>query len=489
MNLSGKTKLNELFDRYPFLVEFLGSYKPRYSGLLNPALRESFGGSASLKQLALQGEVELPVLLAAVRDTIQHHSGEEVGIELSPELSPAQQQDVLKGLILDLHAGHDPEEIKRRFAELIEAVSPGEIAALEQALVAEGMPEEEIRRMCDVHVQIMQPALGVPQAQQTLPGHPVHTFMAENRAFEQRAKQLQNLIESLGAPPDEVHYVLVSNELKTLVQELAGIELHYQRKEHQLFPFLEQHGVTAPPKVMWGIHDEIRAMLKEIQRALRMTDLPALAVVGSKLAQAVLEMIIKEERVLFPMALELLSDTEWRQVRSGEQELGYALVTPGTDWPALDAGQAAQAASYSGGLLAVQTGALTLAQINLIITHLPFEMSFVDENDEVRFYSNTPERLFPRSPAVIGRKVHNCHPASSLHMVQRIIEAFRAGEKDVAEFWINYKESYVHIRYFAVRDASGIYRGTLEVVQDVGGIQLLSGEQRLLDWDAVAHAR
>jgi uncharacterized protein len=350
--------------------------------------------------------------------------------------------------------------------------------------VAEGMPEAEIRRLCDVHVQVMRPAVAGQEPPQAPPGHPVHTFMLENREFEPRAQRMVNLLDSLGVPPDEVHFVLVREELTQLVQALAQVELHYQRKEHQLFPFLEQHGVTAPPKVMWAIHDEVRAMLKEVQRALRMTDLPALVGEGKKLTAAVLEMITKEERVLLPMALELLSEQEWAGVLSGEKEIGYALSTPAAVWkPSLPAMEMPEPKA-APGLLAVETGALSLEQINLIITHLPFEMSFVDENDEVRFYSNTPQRLFPRSPAAIGRKVQNCHPASSLHIVQRIVDSFRAGTQDVAEFLITFKERLVNIRYFAVHDSAGKYRGTLEVVQDVTDIQSLAGERRLADWDA-----
>jgi DUF438 domain-containing protein len=132
----------------------------------------------------------------------------------------------------------------------------------------------------------------------------------------------------------------------------------------------------------------------------------------------------------------------------------------------------------------MHTGQLTLEQVNLIFTHLPVDLSFVDETDEVRFYSEGPERIFPRTPEVIGRKVQNCHPPKSVHMVQAILDEFRAGKQDTAEFWIEMQGKFLHIRYFAIRDRDGEYRGCLEVSQDVTGIRALEGERRLLQWEA-----
>ncbi len=120
--------------------------------------------------------------------------------------------------------------------------------------------------------------------------------------------------------------------------------------------------------------------------------------------------------------------------------------------------------------------------MNLLLRNLPLDVTFVDENDEVRYYSATPERLFPRSPGIIGRKVQNCHPPDSVHVVTRILDSFRSGEKDVAEFWLRLGDKLAHIRYFAMRDASETYRGTLEVSQNIAPIQALSGERRLLEW-------
>jgi len=196
------------------------------------------------------------------------------------------------------------------------------------------------------------------------------------------------------------------------------------------------------------------------------------------------DMVNKEEKILFPMAVDTLSDDEWREIRAGEAEIGYSLIADVPAWPPAGGESAVTpppAAAASGDFLQLRTGGLTLEQLNLMLGALPIDVSFVDEHDEVRFYSEG-ERVFPRSPGVIGRKVQNCHPPASVHKVQEILDAFRAGQKEKAEFWITLNERFLHIRYFAVRDAAGAYRGVLETVQDVTAIRALEGQRRLLDW-------
>ena len=206
------------------------------------------------------------------------------------------------------------------------------------------------------------------------------------------------------------------------------------------------------------------------------------------------DMIYKEEKILFPMAMDNLSDEEWVEIRRGEPEIGYALIGEPSGWPnvtvaAGDGGAAAPGAAAAppgapeapAAGLALDTGVLTLEQLNLMLRALPVDVTYVDENDQVRYYSEG-ERVFPRSPAVIGRKVQNCHPPTSVHKVLQILDAFRAGEQDVAEFWIELSGRFVHIRYFALRDGDGTYRGTLEVMQDATRVRALEGQRRLLDW-------
>lgn len=402
-----------------------------------------------------------------------------------------ERAEILKGIIRDLHGGVEKSELKARFARLVSDVSGEEISRIEQQLIEEGMAASEIKELCDVHVEVFRESLERQGAPEVPPGHPVHTFRAENEAIGAVAEQLQAAIAELGAPPDATRFAEARTELGDLLEKLATVEKHYLRKENQLFPYLEKHGVSGPPQVMWSIHDDVRGLLKAVRHGIESGDAGPIAEGGTKLARTVTEMIYKEEKILFPMSLEALSEEEWLGVRRGEEEVGYALVTPGDEWkPRVEHAETAAAAEEvaaeeeeRGERLRLNTGALTREEIDLLLTHLPLDVTYVDEDDEVRYYSGTPDRIFPRSPAIIGRKVQNCHPPDSVHIVNHILEAFRAGKRDTAAFWLELGGRFVHIRYFAVRDGNGTYRGTLEVTQDITHIRKIEGERRLLDWE------
>ncbi|WP_333655420.1 PAS domain-containing protein [Dissulfurispira sp.] len=232
---------------------------------------------------------------------------------------------------------------------------------------------------------------------------------------------------------------------------------------------------------MWALHDDIRIMLKDVKAKTQDSAITEKAV--KALAHMINDMIYKEEHILFPMALETLSEDDWTKVRQGEDEIGYAWIKPADEWRPLGVFFQQALLTEKVGSLNLDTGQLTADQVNLVLTHLPLDISFVNENDGVVYYSQTAERVFPRSPGIIGRKVQNCHPPKSVDMVEKILQEFKSGNKDSAEFWIQMKGRFIHIRYFAARDRNGNYRGTLEVSQDVTGIKRLEGEKRLLDWD------
>jgi hypothetical protein len=194
------------------------------------------------------------------------------------------------------------------------------------------------------------------------------------------------------------------------------------------------------------------------------------------------DMIYKEEHILFPMTLETLSDDDWAKVMTGEGEIGYAWIEPEKGWRPTSAATQVEMMTGKVGSLNLDTGQLTVEQVNLMLTHLPVDLSFVNANDEVIYYSNTEDRIFPRSPGIIGRTVQNCHPPKSVDVVEKILDEFKSGSKDTADFWIQMRGRFIYIRYFAVRDSNGTYKGCLEVSQDVTDIRSLQGEKRLLDW-------
>lgn len=436
------------------------------------------------------------------------------------------KQARLKEIIGRLHGGATVAEVKRDFNALIKGVSAEEVAAMEQALVDEGFPVEEIQRLCEVHVAVFESSLEKGRKPSRMPGHPVHSFMAENREAERLLRRLLR-----GARAWAWGLGSGSAEAGAALGELSGLAVHYARKENQLFPYLERHGFTGPSKVMWGKHDEIRVLLKEAEAAYREASGPEGArrfrTAARRLAAAVRRMVFMEERILYPNALRRLSDREWAEIRKGEEAIGFAWIEPGAAYDAdlvlarLASGSGAGAAARTGdgesaapgggpasapgaapvgapasggashapggaapqaGLLELNTGRIGLEVLDLALRALPLDFSVVDENDRVLYYSDAPERIFPRSPAVIGRAVQNCHPQKSVAVVESILSAFKKKEKSQARFWIEMGGKFVVIEYRALYDQAGRYRGCLETTMDAAPYRGLQGERRLLDW-------
>jgi len=483
MKLTASTKVHDLLAEHPFLEDFLASYNPRFAMLKNRMARATIGRVATLRTAAGIANLDLDSLLDAIAGAIEARTGQRPPVERSGRETPLSREQrlaELKAIIRDLHAGGDLEQARARFAKAVEDVEASEIAAMEEELIRDGLPVSEVQRLCDLHVGAFRHALDEHADVQAPPGHPVHTFLEDNRILARLAGRLGELGRTAGAN-DKAEQVFA--EAERLLGELGGLDNHYRRKENQLFPILERHGVTGPSQVMWGVHDQIRAAMKAARAAAEKKDASSFSSTAVALARDIAEMIYKEEKILFPLALATLTEEEWIEVRRGEDALGYALAQPAAPWPpAVDAPKVEARPQPAEGLLRLLTGELSLEQVNLVFTHLPVDLSFVDENDTVRFYSEGPRRIFPRSPAVIGRKVQMCHPPKSVHIVQEILDAFRAGRQSVAEFWIEMQGRFIHIRYLAVRDKTGAYRGCLEVSQDVTEIRKIQGERRLLDW-------
>lgn len=505
LTLTPKTTVHTLLKEYPFLLDFLAEYHPEFKKLTNPVLRRTVGRMATLDTVAEQGNVPLNVLTEDIAAEVGRQTGVRppiADVADAQTIDPARLE-ALHGIVKDLHAGKTVEEVKPAFEELIADVEATEIAAMEQKLIEGGVPDSEVKRLCDVHVQVFADALEGHEAVTAPPGHPLDTFQRENQALLQVTASLRKVAEAIGEPPDGAAWARLKSALGDTVERLAEVDKHYLRKENQLFPFLEDHGVEGPSKVMWAIHDDIRALIKQARQTIAADDAGLAVSTCLALAKMVDDMVTKEERVLHPMAMDTLSDAEWAQIRAGEGDIGYAFIADVPAWPAAAATSAAgvsAAASLAGageaaesaaagqagaappaGLLALSTGGLSLDELNLVLGVLPIDFQYVDEHDRVRFYSEG-HRIFPRSPGVIGRKVQNCHPPASVHKVQQILDAFRAGEKDAAEFWIEVQGKFLHIRYFAVHDEAKAYRGVVETVQDVTGIRALEGQRRLLDW-------
>lgn len=396
------------------------------------------------------------------------------------------RQKVLKELIMELHAGKTVEEVKSRFEELIKGVSASEISEMEQALIMEGMPVEEIQKLCDVHAAVFKGSIEdihkVRKPDET-PGHPVHTFKLENRELEKLINERlkPHLTEFRASDNSENIYKLLED-----INLLLDIDKHYSRKENLLFPYMEKYGITAPPKVMWGVDDEIRAAIKELKGMLQdyKGEKEQVYTKADEAAGRVIEMIFKEENILFPMVTETLSEDEWMTIESESEEIGYCLTEPQGKWKPertnVEEKQKETGQTAADGYLKFETGLLTAKEISLMFNSLPIDITFVDKDGAVKYFSQGKERIFPRTKAIIGRQVHNCHPPASVHIVEKLVEDFKTGKKDSESFWIKMGGKYVYIKYFAIRDENGDYAGTMEVTQDIQPIQEISGEKRLV---------
>ncbi|HUO61247.1 MAG TPA: DUF438 domain-containing protein [Candidatus Acidoferrales bacterium] len=401
----------------------------------------------------------------------------------------AHRIENLKHIISHLHAGHSLEQVKQEMSAIVRQTDAGEIMAMEQQLINEGMPVEAIQSMCDLHSQVTRGVLvQISPRRETAPGDPVDTFQRENKALgavAATANKLLGELRSLQAGQDATAIVF---QLRQAINDLMDVDKHYQRKEHALFSCLERHGISGPAKVMWAKDDEIRSLLKtsaaELAHTVNLEQQREEILAAVERAVAALEeMIYKEENILLPMSLETLTEEEWAEVWMVSPKYGWCLVEPRTGYEP-PAGVKSEALDLpKSGVVMLPSGNVTLQQLSAIFSTLPLDLTFVDADDRVAFFTEGPERIFARSKAVIGRKVQNCHPPRSVGTVNEILRDFRSRKRDVAEFWINFQGKFVHIRYFAVRDQQGNYLGTLELTQDLAPLRKLEGERRLLQYE------
>ncbi|AIQ21545.1 DUF438 domain-containing protein [Paenibacillus sp. FSL H7-0737] len=402
-----------------------------------------------------------------------------------------RRQAMLKEIIKELHAGKSVEEVKARFEEAVGDVTVAEISAMEHSLMTEeGIPVSEVQRLCSVHTAIFKGSIeqihrsSKPEEQ---PGHPVHTFKLENREIERLVNFRLDLHAAKFQKNDSEELIFKLLEDLSL---LLDLDKHYSRKENLLFPYLEKYGIYGPTKVMWGVDDHIRRMIKEAKAALSSYSGNAadIGVQLTEIIKEVNEMIFKEENILLPMSLDKLTEDEWVKIARESDEIGFCLTAPEQEWiperAAEPEGAALQGeavgAAPQEGFIRFETGLLSLHQLETVLNHLPVDLTFIDENDVVRYFSHGKERIFARTKAVIGRTVQNCHPPQSVHVVEKLLEDFKEGRKDAEDFWINIKDKFIYIRYFAVRDETGRYMGTLEFTQNIAPIRALEGQKRIL---------
>ena len=389
------------------------------------------------------------------------------------------------------------EEARKALKDRVQHLAPYEIAIIEQEMVEETEDEcvkEDIQAMLEVFQDVL-----VTKEQSLPENHPISCYRRENAKMKELLLSVEDLVQ----------YPLIKNQWLELYEELLKFKIHLSRKQNQLYPVLEKKGFTRPTTTMWTLDDFIRDEIAECYNLLLEDKEEEFIGKQAELVADVRDLMDKEENILYPTSLEMISDEEFRYMAEGDQEIGFAYITVDKDKADIPKSSASSAvSSHLSGLssapgfaeelagllgkygfnnkkekLNVTTGQLTLEQINLIYQHMPVDLSYVDENELVCFYTDTKHRVFPRSKNVIGRDVKNCHPKASVHIVEEIIKKFRSGEQDKAEFWINKPDLFIYIIYYAVRDENGKFRGVLEMMQDCTHIRSLQGSQTLLTWE------
>lgn len=387
------------------------------------------------------------------------------------------RKNVIKQVIRELHEGKTVEEVKHKFEEAFAGVSASEISEAEQALINEGLPVSEVQRLCDVHSAVFKGSIEEIHREtdpMKIPGHPANVLYLENRRLERIIEEkikpyLEKGKESLEA---------IQNGL----EELSVIDIHYSKKENLLFPYMEKYGITAPPKVMWGVDDEIRDDLKTLKSDLSYGVFNDELKKGvEELINRINEMIFKEESIMLPMLLDIMTQDEWKKVADDSSEIGNIIDFVPVWNPDKEAKKEYKDDIKEPGAIILPTGVFNTEELTHMLNTLPIDITFVGSDDTVKYFSQSSERIFARTKTIIGRNVSNCHPPASVHIVEGIVEDFKSGKKDHEDFWIKMGDKYVYIRYFAVRNEEGKYLGVVEVTQNIKPIQEITGEKRLVE--------
>jgi uncharacterized protein len=398
-----------------------------------------------------------------------------------------KRKELLKHMILQLHQGEAPDLVRQRLVELLRNIPYDEVVEVEQELIWEGLPEEEVLKFCDIHTMVLEGHIDQSSAKPVPPGHPVDTFFRENRELEKVAAALEKLLNQLPSLPGEQVKDLYL-KLHARLNELTDVDKHYKRKEYLVFPFLEKYEITGPPKVMWGKHDETREKLKVAIEAvstpgeITLEEMESVAELVIRPAiTAIQDMIMKEEEILFPMCMDKLTDEDWYAVYQQTPEFGYCLYDPQDEWN--PAGLVVSEPEYHiKNTFQLTTGRFEINELESLFKTLPIDITFVDKNDKVKFFSLGPDRIFTRNRAILGRDVRMCHPPASVHVVEQILGDFKKGKENSAAFWVNIGERFIYIAYFALRGKDEEYLGTIEFTQDLTHLRKLDGEQRLLSY-------
>lgn len=410
-----------------------------------------------------------------------------------------QKVELVKELLKRIHQGADPEQLKKEFASALVQITPAEIVLIEQQLVREGVPVQEILELCDFHVALFRNFLASRELEGVPEGHPLDLLLKENELLLKWSEQLSLLARIIESSRDE-ELEGYFNQLKAVLQLMRSIRIHYRKVQMLIFPYLERRGITAVPRVLWAREDSVvfklRELLKKAGGKLSPGDIRALAREAAEIAREVSELVFRENKILYPAAWSLFSEGEWAAIAEEAESIGYLVkaekkwvpraepvlpyqvepsITP-EQWEKLPPEfrtigmQKLEPDTYKlvrSGDLDLGTGFLFLEEIKGIFKALPVEITFADAEDRVRFFTEGYARAFVRTKTILGRRLLFCHPPRLEGFVKRNVEALKRGEFNYREFWTRVGDRIVRVFVAAVRDSEGRYIGTLEVVEDL----------------------
>lgn len=389
------------------------------------------------------------------------------------------RQEQLKALIKQIHNGMPLEQAKALFKKDFGSITTEEITSMEQSLIEQGMPIEEVQKLCDVHAAVFDGSISdIHKAKDVIdiPGHPANVLYEENT-------RIKSVIDEEIKPYID-HTDKTSKLMLTIgFERLNGINNHYARKENLLFPGLEKRDVLSIPKVMWGVDNEIRESLKKIINQLHESDTLQAPLKQDivQLIDRVEDMILKENNILLPLLKDTLNLYDWILADEGSDEIGYFLNPPSVRWNQDTSAAKTTQKEASPDVVTFDAGQLLPTELNAILNTVPLDMTFIDKEGHVKYFTQGKERIFDRPMTILGRHVNMCHPPQSVDVVEAIVNSFKDGTKDHEDFWIDFKNMFVHIRYYAIRDKDNQYLGTLEVTQDIKPLRDLTGEKRLME--------
>ena len=409
-----------------------------------------------------------------------------------------EKKEVIKAVLRELHSGVSLEVLKERFKEVLKDVSPMEIPLIEQELVREGVPIQEIIKLCDLHVALFRDFLISRELEDVPRGHPLNLLLMENEYLLKKAEVLNIYALSLSRATSEDEKKALINNIRDLINDLRKIRVHYRKIQMLIFPYLEKRGISAVSRVLWAREDEIIVKLRGMVKLLESNDYTQIAKRASEIANGISEIIFRENKILFPAVWFLLSEGEWAAINDEANKIGW-LVNLDVKWtprgkPTMPyevkgvvsgevlekLPQEMKIMALAGGIkpdeyelirsgdLNLETGFINLDELKSLIKSLPLEVTFADVNDRVRFFSEGKfHKGFARSKTILGRRVEYCHPPRLEAFIKKVLNELKSGAKDYEVFWTKMGDRIIRVMVVALRNDEGKYLGALEIVEDL----------------------